>query len=292
MSILFRKKNIYNFLISMKIPEITQNSRQNTFIVHRGNTGIVYDKLGNVRYRCSTSFFRQDLDWLYLADFLGEKYLDIPHVNLIDYACSSGEEAYTIIISLISRLGKKQAEKFFPVIAKDLDNDNIDTAISGKYIISHGEKHIIERLIYPRVKDFVSIKVPNIQYSSSAGVFMLDANDGLKSHVEFSQADILQDIKNISEETSVVFARNMWRYLRADEQFALMEKIYEKLKGTNSLLVLGSFDSPHQVPAVYLPSGFCSNYTGIDGDHGSFVSRNLQKFNITPAKINHVYQIP
>ena len=127
--------NLYNFNHN-KV-----NNKNN--ISHKGNYGTVYNELGNMKYRVNTWFFREDFDWNCFPKFIDEIFKNAKKVNIYNYGCSSGEETYSLIMKLINTLGKC-AKKFFPIIAKDIDEANIEKAKKGVLYITSGEKGIIE----------------------------------------------------------------------------------------------------------------------------------------------------
>ena len=54
--------------------------------------------MGNLTY-----LFRQDIDWLKLAKYQHDLFKDKDKVNIVQFAASSGAEAYTQIISLLEK---------------------------------------------------------------------------------------------------------------------------------------------------------------------------------------------
>ena len=82
----------------------------------------VYSDEDVLLYRNNTYFFRQSFEWLNFAKFLEEKYKNENSINIVSHACSVGEETYTLMLALLSQLGKKDSKKFFPIHARDIDN--------------------------------------------------------------------------------------------------------------------------------------------------------------------------
>ena len=62
----------------------------------------------------STSFFRRDIDWKSIGSTFDSQFPK-GKVNIYDFACSDGSEAYSLIITLIEQLGEKKAQRFFPI---------------------------------------------------------------------------------------------------------------------------------------------------------------------------------
>ncbi|GEM_PF-2049532 len=200
-------------------------------VLHRNNTWL---------FRPSTEY------WSALTFFLIDKYKNVPKVNIYDYACSSGHEAYSIVMQFISKLGVQKAEKFFPVIAKDYDEFVINMAKTGKFDLDPSEHNLINRVTCGNADDFVKLdhmheywNDENSQCIGSIGVY--NATPLLKDRVNFSVANILDDYKNIKPDNSVVFARNFWPYLELGKQRELAENLYNHL-GENSVLIIGDYE--------------------------------------------------
>ena len=248
-----------------------------------GNSRAVCDNAGKLKYYCTTYFFREHLNWHYLADYLGEKFAGKGRVNVYDYACSSGEEAFTLATILTMRLGKKDSEKFFPIYARDINEENIRIAKSGILPASNYEKYLFESATYPVTNNFAEITSVKgaSNFSENACTFRMTPE--LASKIEFSTANILEDIDNIPHEPTVLLVRNLWRYLNEREQALLMEKIYNKLKGTSSVLIFGGSDSPDHKNIL------TSGKTGYPNK--SYVFDNLAKYDIVRSKLKYVYEI-
>ena len=90
----------------------------------QGNRRYVYNKNGDFLYRTTTYFFRDDLNWNAFIKFISNKYKNADRVNILNHACSNGQEPYSLAAKLMQTLGE-EAEKFFPIIAKDIDKENI-----------------------------------------------------------------------------------------------------------------------------------------------------------------------
>jgi len=93
-----------------------------------------------VKHRNDTWLFRDCLDWKRFGKFIVDKYKDVPKVNVINYACSNGSEAYTFLMEMFCHNDFDTAMKFTPILAKDYDQKAIDYAQSGIIRIEKGEK--------------------------------------------------------------------------------------------------------------------------------------------------------
>ncbi len=109
---------------------------------HSPSFGIFFNDVkyddGELRYRGDTVLCRDDLYFPEVVDFLDNKYKNTPKVNVMMHACSDGEEVYSFLGVLISKL-KEKASKFLPVTAKDIDSEHLKMAKRGVYNISDTE---------------------------------------------------------------------------------------------------------------------------------------------------------
>ena len=89
---------------------------QNMLIVtpikfHNPSFGIFFNKVhneeGDLRYRGDTVLCRDDLYFPEVVDYLDNKYKNVPKVNVVMHACSDGEEVYSFLGVLKSRLSLK-----------------------------------------------------------------------------------------------------------------------------------------------------------------------------------------
>ena len=123
---------------------------------YRGNNREVFNKSGKFLYKTTTYFFREDLNWTCLAELLGEKYKTVQKVNVLNHACSNGQEPYTLAVKLIQILGK-EAKKFFPIQAKDIDFDNIESANRGRLGIKLNEMYRINHYTKNQLTSFFTL---------------------------------------------------------------------------------------------------------------------------------------
>lgn len=219
-----------------------------------------------LKHRNNTFFYRNDIQWNRLMSFLDEKYRNVPKVNTYCYACSDGSEPYSLIIDLFSNFGD-QAKKFLPIIAKDYDEDIIKCAKSGKIFIPSHEMDEIRKHTKGKTNKFLNLNDCNIyfvdnglcgnNYGNLKGNYY-GVKSKLSDNVIFSTANILEDVKSIIPDNSIVMCRNFWPYMKTkDNVKKLAESLYNQL-GNNSILILGSFDeeAPLDVYQELLNAGF------------------------------------
>ena len=215
----------------MKISPITDNTR--TF---RANRRIITNREGKLLYRTTTYFLREDLNWERFANFLKNKYQSASKVNVINHACSSGHEPYSLALKLMIKFGV-EAKKFFPINARDIDFDNIECARRGELGINDKEMYSINYCTRDNIYEFFDFaKAKNPQDDIT-----LIPKPKLKEKVVFTQADILKDTTQKLPDNTVFMCRNIWPYLSDNNRTKLADSLAQNL-GKNSLVVIGDFD--------------------------------------------------
>ena len=214
-----------------------------------------------------TEFFRQDVCWNRFIDLLNMKYKNADKVNIICHACSDGEEAYSLALKLITDFGEK-AEKFFPIIARDINHDNICLAKAGEFAVSDIELDRIDTYSEGNFSKFFN----------SIGHY-IKAKDILKDKIIFEQGDILTDVEQFGAENTVIMCRNILPNMPPAMRKELAEKL-SKYIAPSSLVVFGEWDICDKLVYKYMAeNGFImSNLRGI-----YYKSENKYK----PANLMH-----
>ena len=192
-----------------------------------------------------TNMFRKDVDWFELAKYEHELFTNEDKVNVIQFAASTGAEAYSKIISLIEAYSREKAQKFFPIKAVDIDSDIIDIAKSGLINFNQSE-----------INDFVTKKSDIQKYfkpyeynlalasdNCSVKQKTYSAKDILKNNVNFEVGDMFKMAKDIDNTScSIVLARNSLSYFNAFLKENFIEVIASKLK-PKSLFIIGELET-------------------------------------------------
>lgn len=205
----------------------------------------ILNKSGRVINRGDTCLFRHDLDFDYLINFLEFKYCDTSKVNIIAHACSVGEEVYSLVSKIIESLGDKAAKKYLPIEAKDIEQEHIDLAKKGRYIIKSYERGAIDYYLGDKFNDyFYLLSNNNIKVAPR-----------IKNEVNFSQSDILEDCKNINFDNTVLLARNFWHYLDDEDIDKLAMNLSYRMN-KSSTLVIGDYDKQYNIDEILRRYGF------------------------------------
>ena len=238
--------------------------------------GIIIKPDGEVFNRHDTSLCRTDVKWQDLAQYLDERFKDEEHINTYQYASSFGKEAYGLAITLDKELGKA-SEKFFPIDAKDLSRNVIERnkkdQETGKIQITGDDaEHCYSALKFLFCPDKYD------EYIEEDGGKFFIKGDHI-NNVNFSQANILEDIDNINPiSPSFVMCRNMWPYVDDSEYQDFADKLYERL-APGSCVMLGDYDYTKigyrkNFPEALIEAGFEPSNTGVNEYHELIFEKN------------------
>ena len=205
----------------------------------------ILNKSGRVINRGDTCLFRHDLDFDYFINFLEFKYCDVNKVNILAHACSDGEEVFSLVSKMIDSLSYKNAKKYLPIDARDLEEEHINIAKKGSYSIQSSENGAINFYLGDRLNNYFNhIKSNTVKVSPQ-----------LKNSVKFSQSNILDDVKNTDFNNTVLLARNFWHYLDDEDIDKLAMNLSHKMN-KSSTLVIGDYDKQYNIDEILRRYGF------------------------------------
>ena len=231
----------FNDNMNITLPPQTSHTRNSS--VQRSNTPSFtsnFMRIGTGQRPHFTYFFRGDLEWRSFAKYLHRHFANADKVNVYNAACSDGTEPFTLVMSLISKLGQKKAQKFFPIEACDLN----------KYLVNDAKTGQIPLLPDPyTVVDIFKLKIKNLflehRFLSYKKVRKIgddvQMKDETRKHINIYVGNVLSKVDEMKGENSVVMSRNMWMYLDEFEQELLAHKLGQQLK-KDSVVVLGKYD--------------------------------------------------
>lgn len=204
--------------------------------------GIIYNQTGKIYNRNKSFFFRNDFSWYNFGLYLREKYKDNKKINIYDYACGNGLEAYSL--SILIQTSQKKPQRFFPIIAKDIDKKIIEENILRQ---QKNTAYAPSIEYFPHAMDSLHIKKDAMDKFAYTR-FLDDTHVTLirpiaTKKVEFSYGNILDDVDKFDNKNpSIVFARNVWPYINSKEYDEFCTKLYKRLT-PNSIILIGNFDT-------------------------------------------------
>lgn len=229
-------------------------------------------KLFNIHGRNYTCFAREDLPWRDFGKYLQTRYAPYKKVNIYQYASSSAEETYSIKM-MLNNVFHEKAKKFYPIIAKDIDEDIVTSNKLHQQIGTMLQFDDCMRIVGTlglnpdEASQYFSTKSVNPK-SNALCLFVL--NPEMAKDIEFECANILKDVDSIdSNHPSIVFCRNVWPYIKEEEYEKYAQKLYEKL-APGSIVVIGDYDYANRHPmfpdvlenAGFIPNESLMNVTG------------------------------
>lgn len=228
---------------NMNIQCIKQHQKYNSQIYFKSNNRTVTSN-GKFLYKNASGFFRQDLNWNNLVEHLSEKYKQYNKVTIYCYACSEGAEPFSMAMLLIEKLGKEKAQKFFPIIASDIDSKILENPKKGILKLSAADIKNMDKFLGNNHKKYV-------EYTERDYMFKHDSEledevcEGrikpiLENKVIFKNADILKDIDNINTNNNIIMCRNMWGYIGEKAEWDMLAKKIANKTDNNSLCIVGS----------------------------------------------------
>ena len=177
-----------------------------------------------------TTLFRDPIMWSDLKTILRLEYSK-SHVKVWHAGCSSGEEVYSMAITMKEAGVVANAR----VLATDLNNSSIECAKKGIYHKSYFKDFSENYKQYNKIRNLKS--------------YLLDKNpeeNGIKfdisliDHVEFDQRNLLE--LTTDENFDVIFCRNVMIYFDDEMKKKLLNDFYNKLN-KNGKFIVGFYDS-------------------------------------------------
>lgn len=189
--------------------------------------------------RNDTSFFRDQNFFPMLTKFFSEKFKDIPKVNVYSYGCSDGSEPFTFAMRMLTMNGEENPQKFFPIIARDIDPIAIQKAINNDYQLIKIEKDYIEHFTHGQYDRF--FYRPYGEPKENKGPTQVFVRSELYDNVNFDLGNIFKDYKKIKPKNTILMAMNFWPYIDTPTRKSFFKDLYNHLD-SGSYLVTGEFD--------------------------------------------------
>jgi chemotaxis protein methyltransferase CheR len=154
-----------------------------------------------------------------------------PRIRIWSAACASGQESYSIGISIYEFLEKTsqpriQADNFW-ILATDISNEAIARAKTGEYSefdVSRGLSVFLRK-----------------KYFESTDAETWRANDKLRKLIDFQTMNITEPVWNLNG-FDMVFCRNLLIYFDEATRFAVLERIHRTML-PDAVLILGSAEN-------------------------------------------------
>lgn len=193
------------------------------------NNRTVRDESGSIIHRNTTVMFRQDINWIDLANFLESYFRDSKKVDVYSFACSDGSEPYSLTASIKNEC--LNPNKFFPIMASDYDDEIIKEAKKARYALTNTEFDSMRRATRNKWDKYFNMLTSDT----------IEPNNKTKNCVNFKTEDIIDGLDKVKKGPKVIMARNFWPYLKSEDKAKILEKLKSKMDD-DSLLIIGAFD--------------------------------------------------
>ena len=189
-----------------------------------------------------THFFREDFHFLDLKDRVlpmfassGEK------ISMYCSASSTGEEPYSMAISVLKAKEELNKNISASIIATDIDTNVLQYAANGVYRYSKSSKEFPE-WIKPQ-KYFKR----RVQKNLAGEEVLIKVNDDLKKMITFQVMNLNDSSYPFSKsQFDVIFCRNVLIYFSAEDQNEILKKLFRHLK-IGGTLYLGHSENPQDL---------------------------------------------
>ncbi len=174
-----------------------------------------------------TDFFRENDHFIFMNSVVlpelekkGER-----EIRIWSAGCSTGEEPYTIAMTLFDYYQGKTNRPDFKILATDIDTQVIQKGIDGVYSLDQTAGVGPDQLKRYFLK------------GSGENSGFYKAKDSLRETVSFRRLNLLLDDYPMKKQFDVIFCRNVIIYFDRETQAKLFDRMYRYLKDDGYLLV-------------------------------------------------------
>jgi chemotaxis protein methyltransferase CheR len=215
------------------------------FLVTQDPAGEERRELINCITTNKTSFFRELHHFDFIAKLFQESVVSSPSprpFNIWSAACSTGEEPYSMAMTLRDVLDRSPANRDFNVLATDIDTQVLQFARSSIY--SEGDLEPVPSAFHQRF--FLRGS------GSQAGRYRVKPE--LREQVNFRQLNLIDPNWDISGTFDAIFCRNALIYFEHETQNRILRRLIGFLKPRGHLIV-GHSEHLHWMADVLEPVG-------------------------------------
>ena len=232
------------YLVEKKLVTRLQERNLNSFedylsLLKYGSTGDELNKLYDAITTNETYFFREPQQLSVCADNIVPIVMEkkgSKDIKIWSAACSTGEEAYTLVMMLLEKRSCSRIE----VIASDISNEVIESAKKAVYG-SYSMRNVPE----PYLKKY---------FRSNGWTHELDIS--VKSVVRFTNINLIDAAKmRTVQGMDIAFCRNVLIYFDDKAKQKAVSLLYDSLR-PGGFLFIGSSESLHNITRAFKPVMF------------------------------------
>jgi chemotaxis protein methyltransferase CheR len=237
------------YYVERRIADRVRETRSDTFrdyfnLVRFQATGEELQHLVNAMTVNETYFLREDYQFDALVggmlpEIARTKDRDSP-IRIWSIPCSSGEEPYSIAISILERWDQADAWNI-EILASDIDSKILHAARAGIF----GPRSVSKVPAHLRSMYFVPVSDGNFQI-----------NDGLRGSIDFSLVNVVDPLQTRRfRDIDVIFCRNLLIYFDDIGRRQTVEMFFDAL-APGGYICLGHSESMSRMSSVFLPRKF------------------------------------
>ena len=227
-----RKKALVQSRLLKRLRKSEFNTYEEYFVYLKRNYNKEITNLINCITTNKTDFFREEHHFDFLIDSILPELLEEnpEEIRIWSAGCSTGEEPYTIAITLLEYFKNKTKKINLKILATDIDTNVLKTAQKGIY------KHDVVQDINIEIlkKYFLRGKDKNEGY--------LMVKKKVKDLITFRKLNLLDDIFPMKKKFDIIFCRNVIIYFDKETQISLLHKFHSHLT-FDGYLFLGHSES-------------------------------------------------
>ena len=173
-----------------------------------------------------TAFFREPHHFPILSEYA--KRAERDHLTIWSSACSTGEEAYSIAITMAEAFGSIAAP--VRILASDVDTNVLERARFGVYPMERAAKVPADQIRNYFLR------------GSGAHEGMVKVRPELREMISFRQINLLDANWGVRGPLDVIFCRNVMIYFNKKTQFEILKR-FAAVLAPNGLLFIGHSES-------------------------------------------------
>ena len=168
-----------------------------------------------------TNFFRNNRQFEALkGEVIPECLANMDHKNFIDLriwsaGCSTGEEAYSILVSLMEYFGDEYWKITCGIMATDISRKSLEIASRGIY-----ETKKMDKIIRQRIS----------KYTEKENAGKPRFTEKVRKEANFKELNLNSKTFPFKNKFHIIFCRNILIYLNKDSRLAAENKIFESLE--------------------------------------------------------------
>jgi chemotaxis protein methyltransferase CheR len=173
-----------------------------------------------------TDFFREAGHFDYMKNEVLPRYVkeNKKSIRIWSAGCSTGEEPYTIAISLLEFFKDKTLPDI-KILATDIDTKVLETAMEGTYkeeTVKVVDREVLRRYALKGV-------------GKNAGYYRM--KDSVKKLIYFKRLNLLADTFPLKNKFDIIFCRNVVIYFDRNSQVKLFKQFYNYLNNDGYLFI-------------------------------------------------------